>query len=249
MSAPCLASPFQSLPPPLQLSTASPPTDPQTNAADKCYTGAITPVSLTLGSSATSATFSGLPQYYPLVASVTAYTGVGGSGSVLALSPVYPFFYARPYPPGWESLGVFVDSKYLGGALSKVVDVSPNRHVFQATSAPLTTAANYPTAQSSKAGLTYSPSTYTANRCAAVTGGGYCASRFCLTCLASPCYSNLMNFKRSTATGLISDARDSIGLGFGTNTGYTVYAFATMSALASEQFLLARGQVREHKRS
>lgn len=66
-----------------------------------------------------------------------------------------------------------------------------------------------------------------------------------LNCLPPPCRSNLINFKRSTATGLISDARDSIGLGFGTNTGYTVYAFATMSALASEQFLLARGQVRE----
>lgn len=95
---------------------------------------------------------------------------MGGSGSVLALSPVYPFFYARPYPPGWESLGVFVDSKYLGGTLARVVDVSPNRHVFQATSKPLATG-NYPTAQNSNAGLTYTPSTYTANRCAAVLGG------------------------------------------------------------------------------
>lgn len=56
--------------------------------------------------------------------------------------------------------------------------------------------------------------------------------------------SNLLFLKRSTATGFISNARDSIGLGFGTNTGYTVYAFATMSSLAAEQFLLARGQVR-----
>lgn len=131
---------------------------------DQCNTGAISAVSSTVGSTATSASFTGLSQYYPLVASVIAFSGPDGTGSILAQSPVYPFFYARPYPPGWESLGLFVDSRYLTGTIQTLYDVSPNCHVFSATATSLV-AGNYPTAGTSIAGLTYTPSTFTANRC------------------------------------------------------------------------------------